>query len=198
MQTSITKTAFHKSDKPIILNDINIKLLKNVTTNPIFVIGEKISESKLLGIRESELNKIRNYFNITIFECDGARNKPLKVHTDYDPMVPDFATNVIIIIGADVVNTRIVDGYVHRPELFCKVWNATEDKIMEIDFIVKVVSSEQGYLSKIKHKVMLTYFINKADEHRDNAEELAMAIFSKTKRPTFFGSVRKNFIEQVG
>jgi probable selenium-dependent hydroxylase accessory protein YqeC len=162
------------------------------------VIGKKISENKLLGISESELNQIRNFFNITIFECDGAKNKPLKVHTDYDPVVPDFATNVIIIIGADVVNTKIEHGYVHRPEMFCKAWNVTKDKIMEVDFIVKVASSEQGYLSKIKHNVILTYFINKADEHRDNAEKLARAIYYKTNRPTFFGSVRKNFIEQVG
>jgi len=110
LQTSITKTAFHKSDKPLILNEIEIEDLRENKENPLFVIGEKLSDEKLKGISNSELDEIRQYFNIAIFECDGARNKPLKVHTDYDPVVPSFSTNVIIIVGADVVNTKISDG----------------------------------------------------------------------------------------
>jgi len=101
LQTSLTKTAFYKSENPLILSDINV--IKSSKRNPLFVIGDKINEEKLLGISKYQLNRIRQFFDVTIFECDGAKNKPLKAHTDYDPIVPRFSTNVIIIIGADVV-----------------------------------------------------------------------------------------------
>lgn len=198
LQTSITKTAFHTSDKPLILNDIEIPDLNNIIVNPLFVIGEKLNEEKLKGISNSELDEIRRYFNITIFECDGARNKPLKVHTDYDPMVPLYSTDVIIIVGADVVNTKISDGLVHRPEMFCEKWDVTPNKKMDIDFIVNVISTNRGYLSKINHDANLTYFVNKADKYPNNAMKLANAIFYKTEKPTFYGSTKGNFLEQVG
>jgi len=197
LQTSITKTAFRKFDKPLILNDIDIDVLINNKENPLFVIGEKLSDEKLKGISISDFDKIRKYFNITIFESDGARNKPLKVHTDYDPIVPIFSTNVIIIVGADVVNTKISDGFVHRPELFCDRWEAMPDEKMDADFIVKVISTKRGYLSKIGHKVSLTYFVNKADKYHENAIDLANTIFQKTGKPTFYGSVKGNFLVQI-
>lgn len=193
--TSLTKTAFYRSEKPLILTDTNS--IKSSNRNPLFVIGEKISESKLLGIFESQLYEIRKHFDVTIFECDGAKNKPLKAHTDYDPIVPKFATNVIIIIGADVINTKINDGFVHRPELFCKTWDVDEDRELDIDFIVKVVSSKHGYLSKVTNDAKVTYFVNKADSHLRNAQNLAKSILEKTNTPTFFGSVRNNLLEQV-
>ena len=161
------------------------------------MIGEKLSDDKLKGISETDLDSIRKYFNVTIFECDGARNKPLKAHTDYDPIVPKFTANVIIIVGAEVINTKISDGFVHRPELFCNNWKISPDTSLDIDFIVKVVSSEKGYLTKISHDVKITYFVNKADENRNSAKDLAEAIFEYTGRPTFYGSVQNNLLEQV-
>ena len=199
LQTSLTKTAFHPSDNPLILNQIDIATFKSlkVERNPLFVIGEKINNEKLKGISETDLEIIRRQFDVTIFECDGARNKPFKVHTSYDPKVPNFATHVIIIVGADVVNTKVNDGLVHRPELFCKTWNVKPDLQLYIDFIVDVVSSTKGYLSKVPNGVNITYFVNKWDNHRKNAEDLAKAIFLNTGNPTFYGSAQNNKLMQV-
>ncbi|MEE9571713.1 MAG: selenium cofactor biosynthesis protein YqeC [Candidatus Neomarinimicrobiota bacterium] len=199
LQTSLTKTAFHPSDKPLILNEINIEKLEllKFERNPLFIIGEKISNEKLKGISETDLNRIRHQFDITIFECDGARNKPLKAHTKYDPIVPEFATHTIIIVGADVVNTRISDGMVHRAELFCKSWNVRTDFQLNIDFIVKILTSNKGYISKLNNQERISYFVNKWDNHKKNAEDLAKAIYQKTGKPTLYGSVQKNVLKQV-
>ena len=140
LQTSLTKTAFHQSEKPLILSEYNIENLKSLKfdRNPLFIIGEKISDEKLKGISETDLDIIKHQFEITIFECDGARNLPLKAHTDYDPNIPGFATHVVIIVGADVINTKVSDGLVHRPELFCKMWNVKPAFQVDTDFIVKL------------------------------------------------------------
>ena len=199
LQTSLTKTAFHQSDKPLILNEIDIAKLKSqkFDRNPLFIIGEKITNEKLKGISETDLDIIRHQFDITIFECDGARNKPLKVHTEYDPIVPDFTTHVIIIVGADVINTRVSDGLVHRPELFCKMWNVKPAFQVDTDFIVKVLTSDDGYHAKIPNNMEIVYFVNKWDGNQKNAEDLAKTIYQKTGKPTFYGSVQKNVLKQV-
>ena len=199
LQTSLTKTAFHPSDNPTILNEIDNNKLESLKleTNPLFIIGEKVSDKKLNGISETELDRIRQQFDVTIFECDGARNKPLKAHTEYDPIVPDFATNVVIIVGADVVNTTVNAGLVHRPELFSKMWNVKLDFQLDIDFIVNVLTSKKGYFSKLKHNVEISYFVNKWDNHQKNAENLAQAIYQKTRRPTFYGSIKNNILKQI-
>lgn len=199
LQTSLTKTAFHTSDNPLILNEMDIAELKShkFEQNPLFIIGEKISNEKLRGISETDLERIRHRFDITIFECDGARNKPLKVHTEYDPNVPVFSTHVIIIVGADVINTKVSDGLVHRPELFCKIWNVKPDFQINYDFIVKVLTSNDGYHSKIPNNVEIVYFVNKWDGHQKNAKELATALCKKTGKPTFYGSVQNNELRQV-
>lgn len=199
LQTSLTKTAFHPSDKPLILNEINIDKLDSIKLdgNPLFIIGEKISSEKLKGISEADLDIIRRQFDIIIFECDGARNRALKAHNEYDPQVPEFATHAVIIVGADVINTKVSDGLVHRPELFCKTWNVKPNFKLDIDFIVKVLTSKKGYFSKLKHNVEISYFVNKWDNHLNNTEDLAKAIFQKTGKPTFYGSVQKNILNQV-
>lgn len=195
LQTSVTKTAFNECDNPIIFQDVD-QISQN-NQNPLFVIGEKISESKLLGITTSDLDSIINYFNVSIFECDGARNKPLKAHTDYDPIVPDFTTHVIILIGADVINTQIGDGLVHRPELFCKKWNVDAKSKMGNDFIIRVVNSKKGYLEKINHEPQISYFINKADVHLKEAASLANDIKNTVNRPVFYGSIKNNLLVAV-
>ena len=199
LQTSLTKTAFHPSDEPLILNEIDIDKLDSIKLdrNPLFIIGEKISNKKLKGISDTDLDRIRHQFDITIFECDGARNKPFKAHTEYDPQVPEFASHAIIIIGADVVNTKISDGLVHRPELFCKMWNVKSDLQLDIDFIVKVLTSKRGYFSKLKHSAKISYFVNKWDNHQKNAKDLAQAIYNNSGKPTFYGSVQSNILKQV-
>ncbi len=199
LQTSLTKTAFHSSDNPLILNEIDLDKLHSLKfeRNPLFIIGEKITNEKLKGISETDLDKLRHHFDITIFECDGARNKPLKAHTEYDPIVPEFATHTIIIVGADVVNTRISDGLVHRPELFCKTWKVKTDFQLNIDFIVKVLTSKKGYFSKLTNNVKISYFVNKWDNHKKNAEDLAKAIHQYTGKPAFYGSILQNVLKQV-
>ena len=96
-----------------------------------------------------------------------------------------------------MVNTKISDGLVHRPELFCKMWNVKSDLQLDIDFIVKVLTSKRGYFSKLKHSAKISYFVNKWDNHQKNAKDLAQAIYNNSGKPTFYGSVQSNILKQV-
>jgi len=68
---------------------------------------------------------------------------------------------------------------------------------LDIEFVVKVAGSKNGYLSKVPDGVSVSYFINKADTYHENAQKLATEIFIETGNPTFFGSIRNNILERI-
>jgi len=199
LHTSITKTIYCPLHKPLLISEIeNVNLnLYKIKHNPAFIIGNKISKEKFNGITELELEILRHQFDITLFECDGARNKPLKVHNSIDPIIPKFVTHTIIVVGADIIGTKVRDGFVHRPNLFCKTWEVSEDDILIPDLIVEVLTSEQGYLSKIKHECEKIFFVNKSDISVKNSKILATQLLKKGIGPAFFGSVQQELIEHA-
>ncbi len=193
--TSITK-AGPENTIPIFLPDDKGKFdieLKFTKQNPVFLLREKIHQNKYRGISEMDLNKIRHSVDITVFEADGARNLPLKAHNNHDPIVPQFATHAVILIGADVVDTHIRDGKVHRPELFCEKWQLTPNDVLSSEIIANVVTHPNGYLSKINTQIPITYFVNKAGVYPKEAESLAKAIGQSTNYPVFYGSINENW-----
>ncbi len=196
--TSLTKSAYH-ADPPILcLDEMTDRNLEPhfARQNPLCLMGNCQSPEKMNGISPADLDELRHQAQITIVECDGARNRPLKAHQAHDPVIPDYFDRVIILVGADVVETTLNDGLVHRPELFQMMWNIDWDEPLTVEFITVVVTSQKGYLTKVHPNIPRTYFVNKSDQH-NHAEELAEAIARRVDDPVFYGSVQMDLLERV-
>ncbi len=195
--TSIVK-AGPSPDIPIVLSKPK-NSIENlfVDHQPLYLLKEKISTFKYKGFESIELRNFYLKTDITIFESDGSRNLPLKVHSEWDPVIPDFATHVIIVIGADVINTKLVDGKVHRPGQFKSLWEIEDDTLIDIPLITKVVTDKKGYLSKIPEGIKTVYFVNKANTYHGQASNLAHSIRSKSNASVFYGNVLENWWKQV-
>lgn len=193
--TSLTKSVYHPEDGVIFVNSIpNDDLSRYFKShNPLHVMDSVIAPGKLAGISEMTLGSLCKQAEVCLFECDGARSLSLKAHTELDPEVPQFATHVIILVGADVVNTCLKEGRVHRPDLFKLIWNFHDDSVMGAEFVTEVVTTRKGYLSKIPHDIKRIYFVNKADSYPDEAQLLAESIRRGSDCPTFYGSLKQNF-----
>ncbi len=165
--------------------------------NPLFIMHSQLDARKLAGISVAVLQDLQKQSDVCLFECDGARNLSLKVHKEHDPPVPVFATHTIVVVGADVVDTTIRQGLVHRPELFKSLWNISNDDILDAAFIADVVTTPKGYLAKIPHPTNLMYFVNKADTHPQQAQRLARAIHDRSGAPTFYGSPHANICKEI-
>ncbi|NQV38094.1 MAG: putative selenium-dependent hydroxylase accessory protein YqeC [Candidatus Marinimicrobia bacterium] len=193
LMTSITK-AEPSTNFPINLTgsstEISLSQLYK-SQNPIYLLHEQIRDYKYSGFSVSQLEVFHQKMDVTIFECDGSRNLPLKAHNQRDPVVPDFATHVVIMIGADAINTKLSNGKVHRPELFKSLWDVQDDSTIDIDLITKVLTRKKGYLSKIPDSVKRIYFINKAEAFPVEAEALATSLSKVTTDPIYFGSLHK-------
>lgn len=197
--TSLTRSAFSRAHNVVFLEkmpdqDLSPHFRQH---NPLFIMHSQLDAQKLAGISITALQDLKKQSDLCLFECDGARNLSLKVHKEHDPPVPVFATHTIIVVGADVVDTSIRQGLVHRPELFRSIWNISDDDILDVAFIADVVTTPKGYLAKIPHPTNLMYFANKADTHPQQAQQLAQAIHDRSGTPTFYGSLHANICKEI-
>ncbi len=165
--------------------------------NPLYVMGAIESDKKLLGISETELLNLFEVSDLTIFECDGARKRPIKAHQPFDPMIPGFASHAIIVVGADAVGAKVDARLVHRPELFRELWDVNANYELEPSFIAKVITSQYGYVQKVPSDVSLTYFVNKADAFPEEAQELAQAISRQSNARVFQGSLKRGTLKEI-
>lgn len=165
--------------------------------NPLYIMGEVEHEKKLLGINEDQLRQLYHASDLIIFECDGARKRPIKAHQPFDPMIPNYSTHAIIVVGAEAVGAKVDAKLVHRPELFREIWGVNANFELDPAFIAKVLTSQYGYVQKVPAGVELTFFVNKADIYPDKALKLAQAISRVSNSPVFQGSIEKRTLERV-
>jgi xanthine dehydrogenase accessory factor len=164
--------------------------------NPLLVMGKELSEQKLSGLQTHELSNLIPGADVSVFECDGARNLPLKAHNQSDPIVPKFATHLLVVVGSEVSGTMLKDGHVHRPELLRRLWGLKKDERITPEQIAMIVTSKKGYFSKVLHDLQCAFFVNKADRHRSKAVEIANAIKSISDHKVFYGSLTDNWIRK--
>jgi len=166
-------------------------------TNPLYLMETAESEEKLIGLNEEQLFKVYEASDLTLFECDGARKRPIKAHQPYDPVIPHFATHAVIVVGADAVGAKVDGKKVHRPELFRELWDVNANFILDPIFIARVLTSEYGYLQKVPRDVKLSYFVNKADAHPEEARKLARTLSRLSRGSVYFGSIEKGILEKA-
>jgi len=165
--------------------------------NPLYIMAGQESEHKLTGLEAAQLQRLHEASDLTLFECDGARKKPIKAHQPFDPVIPHFATHAIIVVGADAVGARVDGKMVHRPELFRELWNVNANQILDPVFIARVLTSEYGYLQKVPKDVELSYFVNKADTYPSQALELAKTLSRLCHDSVFYGSIEQGTLHKV-
>jgi len=197
--TSLTKAGQSDQFKVHFYADIisRIKEQESFKPNPYYIMGHQGADEKLEGLSAQQLDKLRHIANFSIFECDGARKRPIKAHQPYDPPLPEFTTHGVIIVGADAVGAKVDGKLIHRPERFRELWDVNANYQLEPEFIAKVLTSHYGYLQKVPRGVRLSYLVNKSDAHPDDAQKLAHAISRLTAAPVFCGSLEKNSLEQI-
>lgn len=197
--TSLTHSAYPIARDVVFVDNLPNRDLSPYfrRNNPLYIMYSTKDPKKLAGISVAELQEMHQQTGVCLFECDGARNLSLKVHKEHDPPVPVFATHAIIVVGADVVNTSISQGLVHRADLFRSVWNISDDDILDVEFIARVLTTSKGYLAKIPYHTKQIYFVNKADTHPHKAEQLARTIHEESGSPTFYGSIHASICNSI-
>jgi probable selenium-dependent hydroxylase accessory protein YqeC len=197
--SSLTRMLRNIKDEAFTIEQVRELGIRNLMqkSNPLKVLGLQVTSEKVAGITNESLADLLPNFDACAFECDGARGLPFKAHNQRDPIIPEFASHAIIVVGADVSGTRISDGLVHRPDLFCEKWNTTPETVMDASFVAEVVTSQNGYHEKIPAAIPVSYFVNKADAFPEQAAQLGKAIAQQSGPAVWIGSIQECWLEQV-
>jgi len=165
---------------------------------PLYVMESRCDDWRWEGVAPERLERLASHADFTVFENDGARGLPLKQHDQHDPDVPPFATHCLIIVGADVIGTRVDGGKVHRPELFSERRRVPPETVITARFAAEALTSASGYQGKNPFRIPCRYFVNKGDAFPEAARELAQEIALRTDDPVAWGSLRERTMTRIG
>lgn len=146
----------------------------------LFVEKHIMNTKKAIAPREEILSILPNKYDVVIFEADGARCLPCKIHNDRDPVITNEMTAIIAVIGLSSYNDMAAN--------VCMGENSTE--IVDFNYYQKLIDNEEGLLKGIKdtHKSMILF--NQSDlvdtNTIDNLKEL------KASSQIVFGSIENN------
>lgn len=140
-----------------------VKALPGVT----LVYGSRDADGKLLPWPEPDFAGICRLFDRVFLECDGSKTLPLKGWAEHEPAVPVFASATVGVCALTVLGKPVDEGFVHRPELFCRLTGAEPGRPVELGHIAAMVSAVDGMFRRSAGRRIL--FINQVEDAGDMA-----------------------------
>ncbi len=164
----------------------------------VAVARDSYSEkNRLLGVTRQAIVELRRVADVVLIEADGSRQRPLKTHKEYEPVVPPETTSAIIICGAEAVGRPLDDRNVHRAELFATKWDIALGTQVTPAIAARELLSPYSYLKNIPIHAHIAYYINKADRNPIGARLLAENLKKRCNHPVFYGSLKKNQLQRT-
>ncbi|MFQ5822156.1 MAG: selenium cofactor biosynthesis protein YqeC [bacterium] len=189
-------------DIELVLQSQNKDYLSNLTNileNKKIVLLAKdfYKGERLLGIETGDFSELRKIADTILIEADGCRQRSLKTHKEYEPVIPEISTTVIIICGANIVRETLNAETVHRAELFSQKWNLPLGTLLTAEIVARELLSRDSYLRYIPKNAAVSIFINKADLNPQGGKLLAHELSQRCDFRIYLGSVTENYLSSV-
>lgn len=131
--------------------------------------GEVVSvgtpDGQKLSVPVQSFAELETLADYVLVEADGSRQLPLKAHAAHEPVIPDHAKTVLVLIGVDGLG-KPIRGAAHRPELFAALCRASLDDCVTNEMIRTVTATYPPFDGVI---------INKADDEARTQAALSLA-----------------------
>ena len=147
------------------------------------VIGEKMEDSgeeKVSGPPPEWLDKwwedkLADYF---LIEADGAAGRPVKAPASYEPVIPLSTTDLIGVIGIDVLGLSLQEENVFRSQIFSRLTGLNLGEKVGIEALAFLICHPEGLFKGVPPGCRRHLFINKVEDSKDQkkAEELAFQV----------------------
>lgn len=170
------------------------KTLPNTLENGVSVFGNffKSNKLKISSLNPKELAKLKNMSDIFIYEADGAKCKPLKAWSEYEPVILEFSTVVIGVIPLHVYKKRAKEEIIHRFDTFCEKFNLFPNETIGKELFVKIIKEMFQKAPKNARKIL---FFNRFKKKRDLLVKEISREFADIE--FFAGSLKRGEIGKV-
>lgn len=98
-----------------------------------------------------------------LVEADGSRQRPLKAPADHEPVVPNWARQVVVVAGLSGLGRRLNADAVHRPENFSRLSGLPMDEEVTLEALERVLNHPGGGLKGIPKGATRMALLNQAD-----------------------------------
>jgi molybdenum cofactor cytidylyltransferase len=98
-----------------------------------------------------------------LIEADGARQRSLKAPKSFEPPIPDFVDNVIVVSGLSAIDKPLSEETVYLSESFSKLSGLQLNRVITPEAIVSALCHPQGGLKNIPKDARRIALLNQAD-----------------------------------
>ena len=110
------------------------------------------------------LREFCGYYSFPLLiEADGSRQKPLKAPNGYEPPIPDFVENVILVAGLNGLGKPLDENFIHRPEIFGRLSGLKSGETVTASALLHVLTHPKGGLKNIPENARRVVLLNQAD-----------------------------------
>lgn len=169
-----TTTHILNDDKYVVVTDNTKQAVESAFSKSSIVCVGKLSDNKLTTA-DIDFDVLCELADYVLVEADGARQLPLKIHADYEPVIPKNCKKTILVVGIDAINKLAKDA-LHRHTLFC----IDKDKLIDTDIVADIINTEN---------LCDTVVINKCDTKQARMD--ATILSQKINAKCFITSLKK-------
>lgn len=135
--------------------------------NTVLLTGKVGPDDRLAGLDKQTLQAIhwycQEYGFLLLVEADGARQRPLKAPAHYEPVIPAWVDQVVVMAGLAGLGKILDNEAVHRPEMFAQLSGWANGEPIQVEHLVSVLRSTAGGLKGIPEGAERVLFLNQAE-----------------------------------
>lgn len=148
-----------------------LKLEKNLPAGLVLITGPrsplKDHPNRVTGLGTDIIARLLAIANERRFplliEADGSKRLPLKAPAEYEPALPDFVNQVVVVAGLSGLGKPLNSQWVHRPERFAALTGLSPEALVSDQALVKVLLHPEGGLRNIPIGARRVALLNQAD-----------------------------------
>lgn len=133
----------------------------------VALTGPLVGDNRVQGVGEhlwNAVHAIADEHDIPLLiEADGSRRKPLKAPAMYEPVIPSWVDDVVVVAGLSGLQQPLTAEWVHRPEIFAELSGLPMGQAVTSNALGRVLAHPAGGLRGIPERARRAVLLNQAD-----------------------------------
>ncbi len=143
----VTTTTHMFQEKDCIVSGNVEEILERLNSCGYCMAGMPAEHGKIQNLPASVYEKVCEFADVVLVEADGSKSYPVKYPAAHEPVIPENATEIHIVMGLRAIGHPIGE-VCHRKELVMECLGETEDTLLTMEHIEKL--TEKGYVEPLR------------------------------------------------
>ena len=124
-------------------------ILKKLEADRYCMAGLLAAKGKMKALSLQTYEHVCKAADVVLVEADGSKQLPVKVPADHEPVIPENADEIHVVVGLSALGKALKEVS-HRKDLVLKCLGVSEDTILLPTHLQKLV--QKGYVEPLREK----------------------------------------------